>query len=104
MNAYEEHAKDLAELGHTVTFEWAGQTFSALASGSSQSKSLEAGGFDLNNDLNLTCVVAQFGKPAEQLRAEMLGTGLVYAGKDYRIDGVTVAPEGWQIRIEAAAA
>lgn len=105
MNIATVHAQGLAyvqtEAGSACpTFKWSGNTWLCLPGGAHKRKDLQMGGFNLNSDLMLTALVAQFGLDAVTLREKMLNTELDYLGLKYKVVSIIVAIGGQQIRIE----
>jgi hypothetical protein len=104
MNPFEIHAAGLAALQTELatdcpSFAWKGQDWKCLPGGARRRKELGAGGFAMDADLQLTCLVAQFGVTAHVQREAMLNTPLVYQGTRFRVDSVTIAAGGLQLRI-----
>jgi hypothetical protein len=105
-NWYAIHAASLAQLQGEIgpdcpTFVWAGSTYNALPGGASRKKDLIVGGWKLDSDLSITCLIAQFNATSPQaLRQAMINTELDYLFDRYKIKSVTIAPGGLQIRIE----
>lgn len=81
------------------SFIWAGQTWKALPGGARKSLDQSLGGFSLDSDLSITCLVAQFGRTADAQRELMLNKLLTYLGKQYRIRDVIVAAGAQQLRL-----
>ncbi len=108
MNPYLTHANSLGalqtEMGDDCpTFLWLSETRKALPGGAKRRKDNSAGGFSLDADLTITCLVSQFGQAAATLREAMLNSRLTYLGQAYRIESVTVAAGGQQLRLECTA-
>ena len=104
MNPYAEHAEGLAELQSEMgdncpvfTPLWADMgDIKILPGGVRTKKDNSPGGFSLDSDLQLTCLLADFGDspPPEN--------GLfMYNGKKFKIRPLTRAPLEYQVRIEA---
>ena len=105
MNIAVVHAQGLAyvqtEAGADCPqFTWAAKQYLCLPNGAHKKKDLAVGGFHLDSDLALTCLVAQFNQNPTALREAMLNTQLTYLSNLYKIDRVTIAYGGKQIRIE----
>lgn len=109
MNVYEVHAASLAALqteydqGDTVkcpVFLWREQNWKSLPGGARRRKDLGVGGFSLDSDLSIVCLVAQFGVSAQAQRDLMLNTQLTYLGQLYQIQTITIAAGGLQLQIE----
>lgn len=110
MNVYEVHSASLSALqteldtqGAAVKcpiFTWAGKDYKALPGGAHLKKDLTMGGLSLDADLMITVLVAQFNATANAQRDAMLRTKLIYLGHNYRIESVTIAAGGQQLRIE----
>lgn len=107
MNPYAEHAAGLAELQTemgsdcpTFTPLWfATQPIKILPGGVRTKKDNSPGGFSLDSDLQLTCLLADFGQNPPQ--SKQLFT---YLGGSYKITSVTTAPKAVQVRINADSA
>jgi len=101
MSAYEEHAFGLgeieAELGDDCPqFSYNSSPFRCLPGGAKFKRKNDTGGFTLESDLQLTCLVDQFNGSVPDS-----GETLSYLGRDYTIVSVTPAPGGYQMRINA---
>ena len=104
MDTYSEHASGIAELQaeSKAVLTWKGATYKCLPSGAIRSKQIESGGFGLDSDISLVCLVADFGSAsAEALVSALLKTQITYLGHTYRVESVTVAAGGYQIVIKA---
>ena len=107
MTAHEEHAAALVELqsDSPATFRWRDRDWTALVSAASRSNPLVLGGFSTTANLTLTVLFAQFADDyllAEDLRTALMNSSLSYRGNTYNVDSVTVAPGGFQLRLEAS--
>lgn len=108
-NPFEDHADGLGELeaelgAECPTFTWAGKDWTVLPGGAMRRKPIDAGGFTVESDLQLTVRVWQFlslYQSAEALREQLLNTDFEYGGHRYTVETVTVAPGGHQIQIGA---
>lgn len=67
-----------------------------LPGGVRQKKDNSPGGFSLDSDLQLTCLLADFGDYPPESRKKF-----EYLGRTYRITSVTPAPGNLQVRINA---
>lgn len=104
MNAYSEHGDGLKELQSELadscpifTPQWFNMgNIKILPGGLKNKKDNSPGGFSLDSDLQLTCLLADFGAnpPASRQLFE-------YLGGTYRITTVTTAPNAVQVRINA---
>ncbi len=107
MNPYSVHAASLAALQTEMgadcpAFSWNGADYKALPGGAKRRKDNSAGGFSLDADLTITCLVSQFGTTAAALCELMINSRLTYLGQAYRIETVTVAAGGQQLRLECS--
>jgi hypothetical protein len=104
MNIYQKHADSLRALQDeqgdscpTFTPQWgAKQPIRILPGGLRTKKDNSAGGFSLDSDLQLTCLMADFGANPPSSREVF-----TYLGGNYRITSVTLAPNAIQVRINA---
>jgi hypothetical protein len=104
MNVYQTHADSLrdlqAEMGDTCpVFNplWAQLgDIKILPGGVRTKKDNTAGGFSLDSDLQLTCLLADFGASPPLSRQRF-----TYLGETYRITSVTTGPNAVQVRINA---
>lgn len=102
---YAKHAAGIASVQSYLgakcpVFSWNGHNRKAIPGGTKIGKGLGGGGYGLESDLQITCLVAQFGTSAQALVESMLKTELTYLGHSYRIDAVMIAAGGQQIRIQ----
>lgn len=111
MNLYDEHAESLAELQDELAadcpvFTWPTSAapgtgvYKCLVSGAQERKPLDMGGFTFDSALRITVLTATLGMSAEAARDAMSQTDLIYRGKTYRIENVTLMPTGAQLRLE----
>ena len=104
MNVYQKHADSLralqSEMGDTCpvfTPIWAQLgDVKILPGGVRTRKDNSAGGLSLDSDLQLTCLLADFGQTPPLSRQLF-----TYLGANYRITSVTTAPNAIQVRINA---
>lgn len=104
MNPYDEHATSLKELQSEMgdscpvfTPAWASLgDIKILPGGVRTKKDNSAGGYSLDSDLQLTCLLADFGTNPPASRQLF-----AYLGSNYRITSVTTAPNAVQVRINA---
>lgn len=104
MDPYSEHAEGLKELQAEMgddcpvfTPLWASiGDIKILPGGVRTKKDNSPGGFSLDSDLQLTCLLADFGSTPPQSRQQF-----TYLGANYRITSVTTAPNAVQVRINA---
>jgi hypothetical protein len=101
MSVYADHAAQLAALynelgGEAPTFVWDERPWAILPGGAKFRRVNAVGGLELNSDLQLTCLAAQFGGTLPQA-----GDQIVYTGLAYTIISITPAPAGFQMRINA---
>ena len=106
MTAHEEHAAGLAEVqgDAPATFRWRDRDWPALVSAAARTNPLVLGGFTTTANLTLTILWSDFADPnstPEALRGLLLNSSLTYRGQVFNVDSVTIAPGGWQLRIEA---
>lgn len=107
MNIYQKHADGLRALqnqqGDTCpvfTPQWATLgDIKILPGGVRTKKDNSAGGLSLDSDLQLTCLLADFGASPPSSRQVF-----TYLGGSYRIMSVTTAPNAIQVRINADSA
>ncbi len=107
MNPYSVHAASLAALqtemgAECPSFIWNGQNWKALPGGAKRRKDNGPGGFSLDSDLSITCLMDQFAGTAAAQREAMINTDLTYLGEPYSIQDVTIAPGGRQLRLECS--
>jgi len=107
MTAHEQHAQALAEVqgDAPAVFRWRDRDWPALASVAARTNPLVLGGFSTTANLTLTILWSDFADPdstPEALRALLLNSSFSYRGQTYNVDSVTIAPGGWQLRIEAS--
>lgn len=107
MTPHEEHSEGLAELEaeSPEVFSWKGKSWSVLPGSVTRRNPLVTGGFSLSADLSLVTLFGQFDDydAAEDLRADLINTVIGYRGQTFKADAVTIAPGGFQLRIEASA-
>lgn len=105
MNVYAEHADGLRELQteqadscpvFTPLWHAFEEPIKILPGGVRTKKDNSAGGFSLDSDLQLTCLLADFGESPPP------SNGLfTYRGQTFKIRPFTTAPLGYQVRINA---
>lgn len=100
MNVYSAHAEGLAQLQAELGADCPslvinGKTVKILPGGARHKKDNGAGGFSLDSDIQLTCLSADFAA------APVSRQTFTYRGRTYRIESVTTAAGGLQIRIDA---
>lgn len=115
MNIYKIHAGDLQSLEteqgeDCPSCNWNDADWLILPGGAMLRKDLGAGGFQMNSDMRLTVLFAQFSDAdpaaypdAMTLKDMMLETPCTYLGDDYKIISVTIMGNGHQLHIEANA-
>ena len=99
MSVYSVHAASLQavydELGTDgPTFTWSNKKWQILPGGTKFKRENSIGGLQLENDLQLTCLSAQFGNTLPDS-----GDAFTYLNQTFRVVTVTTAPAGYQIRI-----
>ena len=112
VNLYAGHARGLRMFqglqGTTCPqFQWNSQTFNISPSSIVTKQPLVAGGWNQDFDLKFSFLTYQItnatAQTTEQLRAQMLNTPMVYLGANYKIEKITIAPNGLVFVIEANA-
>ncbi len=107
MDVYADHGDGLRELqaeqgDSCPTFQplwFETDPIRSLPGGVRTKKDNSAGGFSLDSDLQLTCLLADFGEHPPSSRQLF-----TYLGSNYRITSVTTAPNAVQVRINADSA
>lgn len=101
MNELSDHAAGLEEVQDDLgdecpVFTWDGTDYKCLPGGARFKRANDFGGAALSSDLQLTCLVAQFGgAPPDPAKA------LIYRGQRFTVTSVTPAPGNFQMRINA---
>lgn len=77
-------------------FTWNGTNWPILAGGGKFKRANTIGGLELTNDLQLTVLTGQFAGTLPDS-----GQTFIHDGQTFRIVAVTLAPAGFQMRINA---
>jgi hypothetical protein len=104
--SYTEHAEGLAEVMAETpeTLRWNNRDWQVCTGGAQLRMPAQQGGFGPDSDLVCVAIAYQFtsyyGQTPEQVRDTMMNTVAIYRSRTYRIESVTITPDGLQYTIQ----
>jgi hypothetical protein len=106
MTIFKKHAASIAAVqgrhgDACPVFTWRDASYKALPSGARQRKDNSSGGFQIESDLEIVCLVSQFAAASAAAQGDaMVNTRLTYLGHPYRIQTVNIAPGEKFLKLE----